>query len=232
VKKLFKYIVSIWNYQYIIRDSAFFSFFMKDGDGIGMQEVFMNMAEGIKQRRTIRFFKQIQVKKQDLIKMVDAARLAPSAANRQQLRFRILQDSGIVERVFRETRWGGAVTPRRTPTWGKNAPLTFVVVLAPEKAGCHVYADAGAAIENMMLMAGSLGLGCCWIGSVQHENVKQILNLKEKTEVLYIVAMGYPDEAPVCEDVKKGESVVYYLDAKDQLHIPKLDIDAVIDDGV
>jgi len=197
-----------------------------------MQEDLMNMAEGIKQRRTIRFFKQIQVKKEDLIKMVDAARLAPSAANRQQLRFRILQDSGIVERVFRETRWGGAVTPRRTPTWGKNAPLTFVAVLGPEKAGCHVYADAGAAIENMLLTASSLGLGCCWIGWVQHENVKQILTLQENMQVLYIVAVGYPDEAPVCEDVKKGESVVYYLDAKDQLHIPKLDIDAVVDRGV
>ena len=89
------------------------------------------------------------------------------------------------------------------------------------------YADAGAAIQSMQIAAYEKGLGCCWLGAINRQNLHGILGLAEKQQVLFLLAVGVPDEQPVSEDITDPKDVNYYLDDANRLHIPKLTVDAI-----
>jgi len=187
----------------------------------------MEFSAVVKGRRTIRRFKQIPVPEANLRAMINAARLSPSGGNAQPLRYIVIREPKLVSAIFENTAWGGLVKPRRNPEPGKTAPLTFIAVVGPRDNSNILHADAGAAIQNMALAAYSVGVGCCWIGAFKRENVDLILNLPETSSVIYLVAVGYPDESPVQEDIDAGMSEKYYLDDNDVLHVPKFSVDAI-----
>eukprot|EP00828_Plagiopyla_frontata_P007892 TRINITY_DN13829_c0_g1_i2.p1 TRINITY_DN13829_c0_g1~~TRINITY_DN13829_c0_g1_i2.p1 ORF type:complete len:155 (-),score=16.81 TRINITY_DN13829_c0_g1_i2:51-515(-) len=106
----------------------------------------MDVVKAIKCRRTIRRFKQFQVDKDTLGKIIDAGRLASSAANSQPLRYIVVQEKNLVEQLFDLTHWAARVKPGRNPVRGISAPLTFIAIV--QKSGGSALADAGAAIQN------------------------------------------------------------------------------------
>ena len=79
----------------------------------------------------------------------------------------------------------------------------------------------------MAYAAVDVGLGTCWIGAYKKDEVQRILNLPEQQETIYLLAVGYPDETPVQEDIDIDESMKYYLDNDDVLHVPKLKVGAI-----
>lgn len=187
----------------------------------------MEFNELLKKRRTVRRFKQVQVFDKDVRYILEAARLASCGGNVQKLRYIVAQDKQLVKDIFENTAWAGLVSPKRSPEWGKNAPLTFIVITAPRDTEGVIQANAGAAVQSMEYAAVDAGLGACWIGAYKKENVEKILDLPEHEETLYLLAVGYPDEEPVHEDIDSGESMKYYLDDEDILHVPKFKIDAI-----
>ena len=189
-------------------------------------EFTMDFSELAPARRTIRRFKQIPVPDSELRHIVDMARHSSCASNKQPIRYVIIRGKELVKAVFETTRWAGMVAPRRTPEWGKNAPLAFIALCVPADAGKFIDADAGAAIQSMEFAAWERGLGCCWFASFSPEKVQELINLDESKKVLYIVAVGFPDESPEGEDSVNGE-VAYYLDDADTLHVPKLPTDEI-----
>jgi len=187
----------------------------------------MEWNELVTGRRTIRRFEQRPLPREVLCRILDGVRRASCAANLQRLRFVVVRRSETVKAIFDTTAWAGMVRPRRTPTWGVDAPLCFIAVTAPEEQRQAVLADAGAAIQTMEYAAWNEGIGCCWFASFDPEKVRETLGLAAGTAVLYVVALGYPAEAPVSEDVAAGGSVRYYLDDEDRLHVPKFTVDAL-----
>lgn len=179
----------------------------------------MDFKELVKKRRTIRFYQDKKVPLSELMELIEFARFAPSGSNKQPIRYIIVNDDDIVHRIFDVTKYAGLLTPRRSPVWGKNAPRNFIAVISP-KGGSVV--DASAAIENILLGAANNGLGCCWIGAFNKEQAKNILSLDDTTELHYLVAVGYPAENPVYDDVNEGDAIGYYLDENDLLHVPKI----------
>jgi nitroreductase len=189
----------------------------------------MEFNKVLEKRRTIRFYKQEKVGRGALEKLLEAARMAPCGGNMQRLRYVVVsEDADKVRAVFEQTAWGAFVKPRRSPEWGKNAPLSFILLTCDNESSSVVHADAGAAVQNMQLAATDLGLGCCWIGSFNHSKTAEILAIPDNTTPLYLVAVGYPEEAyPVSEDAVEGDSVKYYLDDDDRLHVPKLTVESL-----
>jgi len=187
----------------------------------------MNIQEALKNRRTVRLYQQKNVPDSDLADMIDAARVTSCASNLQQLRYIVIRDAKLVKEIFPLTAWANLVQPRRTPEWGITAPRCFIAVIASATANQVIYADAGAAIQSMQLMAWSKGLGCCWLGSIQRDQLKTLLELPHDKQVLYLVAVGYPAEKPVSEDVPADKSVFYYLDDQKCLRVPKIRLEDV-----
>lgn len=187
----------------------------------------MTILEALKARRTIRLFKQANVSSDDLRDMLDAARQTSCACNGQLLRYVVVKSSDDVKNVFEQTAWAGLVKPRRTPVWGVSAPAAFIAVVGPKDANSMTYADAGAAIQSMQIAAYEKGLGCCWLGAINREKLHGLLGLQEKQEVFFLLAVGVPAEQPVSEDISDPKDVKYYLDDNNQLHVPKLTVDAI-----
>lgn len=187
----------------------------------------MEFSELLKKRRTVRRFKQVQVFDKDIRYILEAARVVSCGGNVQKIRYIVAQDKQLVKDIFENTAWGGLVSPNRTPEWGKNAPLTFIVLIAPKDTGGVMQTNAGAAVQSMEYAVTDAGLGACWIGAYKKENVEKILDLPEHEETLYLLALGYPDEEPVQDDIDAEESMKYYLDDEDVLHVPKFKINAI-----
>ncbi len=187
----------------------------------------MELFEALSGRRSIRRFRQLPVPDPALRKMIDMARRGSSGGNQQPLRYIVVRTPETVQRLFEQTAWAALVQPHRTPRWGKDAPLCFIAVTAPAKnAGTPVvHADAGCAIQSMQLAAFAQKLGCCWIGAFHKTEAARILELPPEQSVLYLLAVGFPDEEPLFEEAPAPDEVKYYLDDQDRLHVPKLKID-------
>lgn len=178
----------------------------------------MNVTEAIFKRRSIRRFSPQPVEKDVLYELIKAARMAPAAANIQPLQYMIVHQKQLLDPVFDCTRWAGYLE-NYAPRKGFR-PTAYIVVLINEqikKEGNDN--DAGAAVQNIMLTAVEKGLGSCWIGSVDRKKLSKLLGVPEHCRIHTVVALGYPAEDPISEDME--DSIRYYLDEEHRLHVPK-----------
>lgn len=177
-------------------------------------------------RRTIRQFKSKSISKEILEMLVNAARLAPSAANLQPLEFIVIDDEEMRKSIFSCLRWAAYIVPDGNPKPGYE-PAAYVVILVNTHVKDRDFErDAGAAIENMILAAWEKGIGSCWLQSVDRSKVYEILNIPEDYIIDSVVAMGFPEEKPIAEEMK--ESIKYWKDSEGNLHVPKRKLDDVI----
>lgn len=186
----------------------------------------MDMLEFIKSRRTIRRYRQQKIDQSILTELVQCARMAPSASNRQPLEYFIVQQDELLEQVFRTLSWAGYIAPEGNPREGEK-PVAYIVVLMKKENDKPVAKyDAGAAIENMLLAAWSYGIGSCWLGSVKRSELAQVLSIPEDYVIDSVIALGYPAEKSVTEEA--GDSIKYYKDADQVLHVPKRPLKSIL----
>lgn len=186
----------------------------------------MSLYDLIISRRSIRQFKQEPVSRDILQKFINVSRLAPSAANRQPLEFVVVDEEKIRKEVFTCLKWAAYIAPEGNPKPG-HEPVAYIVVLVNSGIREKGFEwDVGAAIENMILAALEKGIGSCWLLSVDREKLREILNIPENYKIDSVLALGYPDENPVIEDMK--DSIKYWKDQAGQLHVPKRKLEDVI----
>ena len=179
----------------------------------------MTVQEIIEKRRSIRRFTNEPVTDEEMRLLIKAGRLAPQASNIQPVRYITVQKKETVQEIFECTKWAGYLEDY-APKEGER-PTAFIIVLLDESiAGGMKNTDVGAAVENILLQAVELGLGSCWIGSVDRRKTAEIIDLPENMSIHSVIALGHPAQDPVWED-KKDDSIRYYLDENGELHVPK-----------
>lgn len=186
----------------------------------------MNINELILKRRTIRKFDQKPLKKEQLYAYVDAARIAPSAANLQPLKYAAVCEKPVCDKVFETLKWAGYLKGEYTPKEDER-PTGYIVVCVDNdisKAGYDM--DVGAAVENIILTALGEGVGSCWLGSVERPKLKRILGIPANMEISCVVALGYPAEQPKEAEMQNGD-VKYYL-CDGVLNVPKRKLEDII----
>ena len=160
------------------------------------------------------------------MKTVNAGRLAPSAANLQPLEFIVVEEEEFRTKVFPCLKWAGYIAPEGDPKPGQE-PQAYIVVLVNTTVREKGFEwDVGASMENMILAAWEEGIGSCWLLSVDRENLRSLLKIPGHFQVDSVLALGYPAESPVIEDMKN--SVEYWKDQKGCLHVPKRKLGDVI----
>lgn len=150
----------------------------------------MNVLEAIKERRSIRQFTHEPMEKETLEKLLDAARWAPTASNQQRWRF-VVVTSPSVKELIKKFSPGIFAMP--------SAFIVICVEKAPgARAGAEVtyLADCAIAAQNIMLAAYELGIGTCVALSYAKVAVREILNLPENVEPLFVITLGYAAEDP------------------------------------
>ena len=156
----------------------------------------MDTLECIKTRASIRKYQDRPLVWDDVVKILDAGRLAPSSGNLQAWKFIVVLDKAKREQI---------ADACLQQYWMATAPVHIVICSEPEKVeryygvrGERLYSvqNCSAAAENMLLAAHSLGLGGCWIGAFDEDMVKNILGIPKEARPQIILTIGYPDEKP------------------------------------
>ena len=170
----------------------------------------MNVLEAIKGRRSIRAFKSQNVSAEIIKKLVDAARWAPSAGNIQPWEFIIVRKPEIKRRLAEAAL---------DETFIEEASVV-IVVCANENRSSQGYGirgktlyciqDTAAAIQNIHLVAYSLGLGTCWIGAFREDEAREILKIPQGIRPVAIIPVGYLAEAPLPPSRRPINQIVHY----------------------
>jgi len=150
----------------------------------------MKVFDAIKKRRSIRKYKETGVEPEKLNTVLEAARLAPSATNKQPWAFIVVTDPQVKERL----------RSSYDEEWFIEAPVIIVACAVPEKAWRRMdgeeywKVDITIALQNLVLTATELGLGTCWIAAFNEEAAKKALRIPEDVRVVAMTPLGYPDE--------------------------------------
>jgi nitroreductase len=136
----------------------------------------------LKNRRTIRQFQTKIISDKEINMILEAGRWAPSASNRQPWEFLIIKDEMIKQELVKIARYGKFI---------KNAPIVIAIIGKIKQNPRWYIQDTTLVSMNMMLMAWALGIGTCWIGTMDREKARKVLNLDENHFVLTVLPMGY-----------------------------------------
>jgi len=165
----------------------------------------LDVFEAIKRRRSIRKFEQKSVEKEKLMKVLEAARLAPSAMNRQPYVFIVTSDEEMIKKI----------SSACNQKW--DAPIIIVICALPEKAWVrddgeeYWKADSAIAMNNLSLQACEEDLGTCWIAAFDEQKIKEILGIVNEARIVAMTPLGYPAEkkGPVTNRKSISELVHY-----------------------
>ncbi len=166
----------------------------------------MDVMEAIKERRSIRAFKDKDVEEEKLNKILEAGRLAPSASNRQEWRYIIVKDKSMREKL---------ACAACNQDFIAQAPIVIVCCADTNdhvmRCGQKCYPiDLAISIDHMTLAAVKLGLGTCWIGAFYEDEVKKLLNIPERIRVVNLLPLGYPSHQPSPTKRKLLKEIIYY----------------------
>ena len=148
----------------------------------------MDIMEAIKARCSVRSYQERPVEEEKLKGILEAARLAPSASNRQEWRFVVVQDKEKRQCLMKAAK---------NQLFVGEAPIIIACCAETDNhlmtCGQLCYPiDIAIAIEHMALKATEEGLGTCWIGAFYEEQVKDILDIPKGIRVVQLLTLGYP----------------------------------------
>lgn len=167
----------------------------------------MTVEEAIKTRKSVRSYSKKAVEKEKIQEILDAARLAPSAGNRQEWRFVIVTEEEIRKKL--SVAAAGQV-------FVSMAPCVIACCADTDfhrmRCGQLTYPiDVAIAIDHITLRAVELGLGTCWIGAFYEDRVKEIVNIPENIKVVALLAVGYPEDSRIISKNRLGiDDIAYY----------------------
>lgn len=160
----------------------------------------MTFQELIKQRQSVRKYKENPVEREKIEKIIEAVHLAPSACNSQPWKIIIVDDPKLKNEVAHATF-------SKTISFNKfavQAPVLAVLVIEKAKLIAQIGGsiknmeypkiDIGIAAAHFCLQAAELGLGTCMIGWFDEKKIQQLLNIPEKRKVGLVITLGYPPE--------------------------------------
>ncbi|NSW94992.1 MAG: nitroreductase family protein [Bacteroidales bacterium] len=179
-----------------------------------------------KTRSYRRFDEEFRVNTETLRQLVNLARLSPSAANRQPLKYILCNSRKKCDLIFPSLAWAGYLKEWGGPAKGER-PSAYIVILGDTAITGSFGVDSGIAAQTIMLGATNLGLGGCMIASIKKDKLRADLNIPEKYEILLVLALGKPVEKVVIEDLK-GEDFKYWRDDNQVHHVPKRSLDDLI----
>ena len=166
----------------------------------------MSVLDTVKARGSVRSYKDKPITKQALRDILEAARMAQSADNRQPWEFIVVTDAATRKKL---------VHAAGNQSFVGEAAAVLVCLAKPEESSSvgpfeGFLIDLAIAIENMVLTAWDLGIGSCWIGAYDEDKVKDLLSIPTSLRVVSLLTLGYADKRPGPKRRKDLDEIVHY----------------------
>jgi len=170
----------------------------------------VDVFEAIKSRRSVRAFTNQSVSDEEVTKLIDAARWAPSAGNIQPWEFIVVRDPKVKR---------GLSAAALDQTFIEEAPVVIVACANQLRSGrgyggrgvnLYCLQDTAAATQNMLLAAHALGLATCWVGAFHEEEARKVLNIPNGVRPVAIIPVGHPAEKPEAPKRRSLSEIVHH----------------------
>ncbi len=187
----------------------------------------MNMMKFLRGRRTYRRFEQRPVAPEILTEAVDAARIASCGANRQTVRYIIVESADVVAAVQPLVHWAAYLPPEQGAPKPDELPTAFIAILQDDNLPGASDVDVGLALGSLTAAAWAHGVGSCIMGAINRPALTELLALPEGVRLCYMVALGYPTHESHLVSMQDGD-VKYYLDDNRDFCVPKRGMEEVL----
>lgn len=188
----------------------------------------MMLIDLIKRNRSYRCFDESKrISREELLEMVNAARLSSSARNLQPLRYRLVYKKEECDFVFSNLHFARSLQNWKGPQEGEH-PAAYIILLLPKDAGNMQYIDTGIAAQSITLSAVEKGYGCCNLGSVEKEELHYYFMFPEDRDIALVIALGVPIDQVVLEESRNPEDIEYWRDENNVHHTPKLKLEDIV----
>ncbi len=188
---------------------------------------FSAFEELVENNRCCRRFKQEdEFSREELSKLVNLARRTSSGANRQPLKYYLAHEEEMNEKIFSTLSWAGALKEWDGPEEGEK-PSGYIVMLGDKDIAENYYCDPGIAAQTILLGARTDGRAGCIFAAIDKEELREKLNLDDRFEILYVLALGTPDEEIELEKMEEND-YNYWRDDDDVHHVPKRSLGEII----
>ena len=181
----------------------------------------MDIMEFLKTRRTYRRFEQKPVEPAIAREIMEAARIASCGANRQTLKYVLVQSPEMVAKVQPLVKWAAYLPPEQGTPKADELPTFYAAVVQDTAISGDLATDTGIALANMTLAAWDKGVGSCIMGAIDKPALTALLGIEEPQKLAFMVAFGYPTHAARVVPLTEQTGVKYYLDANRDYCVPK-----------
>jgi len=181
----------------------------------------------MKNRSYRRFYEEERILMKDLKSLIDLARLSPSGANLQSLKYVLSNDEKTNELIFNELKWAGYLKDWKGPKKGER-PAAYIVILSDQSISKTCYWDHGIASQSILLGATERGYAGCQFGAFNADGIREALDIPEHLKPLVVIALGKPKEVVLLEDLDDEKGIKYYRDEEEVHHVPKRSLDDII----
>lgn len=179
----------------------------------------------MKNRSYRRFYQNKEVTKEQLKSFINIGRFTASGANRQPVRYILSNQSSENEKIFQCLRWAGYLKDWEGPNEGEK-PSAYIVMVEPK--GVNAPHDEGIIGQTILLAAVEQELGGCFIANIDRERLRKALKLDDQYDIKLVIALGYPKEEVVLEEISETDDIQYYRDEAKIHHVPKIKLDDLI----
>ncbi len=191
----------------------------------------MDILDLIKKARSHRSFKNATVPMDDLIKIVEGAHFSSAGANKQILRYFLVNDKESCSKLFRDVIWASQIQWKPSED---EAPGGYIIIFTdnPPKLPLNfIYADCGIVLQNMKLIATSLGYGVNFMEPVKKDDILSLLEIPKEYTPLFVMPIGVPTDEIILTEVKNEDMKYSREDLGDhnyKHYVPKLSLDKLI----
>jgi nitroreductase len=178
-------------------------------------------------RSVRRFYEDERIEEETLRELVDLARMSPSSANLQPLKYLFSNDPEMNALVNEHLSWAGYLNDWAGPQEGER-PAAYIFILGDNNINRTIAVDQGIAAFSIMLGATERGLGGCIVASIKRRELRERIHLSDQYEMLLVVALGKPREEVVIETTGDAGDIKYWRDDLDVHHVPKRPLNELI----
>lgn len=150
----------------------------------------MELEEAILKRRSVRSYKEKKIQRKKIQEIFEFAKMAPSARNKQDWEFVVVDENEKKERIYRNASKQSFIL---------EAPVLIAGVATDPNytMSCGIpggIVDLAIALDHLSLKAADEGLRTCWIGAFDQEKAKEVLEIPDEYEIISLMTLGYPEE--------------------------------------